>query len=107
MNDHQLINQDSGNTEWFTPPKIIEAARKALGGRIWLDPASCAKANDHIQAYEYFDKEDDGLSKLWEAETVWLNHPFGRGLNESWIDKLLYEYQFRFKESCNICFAAT
>lgn len=53
MNAATLINQDSGTVEWFTPWNIIDAARATMGGRIWLDPASCEQANEKIMAYEF------------------------------------------------------
>jgi hypothetical protein len=31
MNPSQLINQTSGDTEYYTPPFIIDAARRVLG----------------------------------------------------------------------------
>ena len=37
------VVHNSGNYEWFTPPKILDAARRCLGG-IELDPASCEAA---------------------------------------------------------------
>jgi ParB family chromosome partitioning protein len=105
---HQLINQTSGEVEWFTPVKIIIAARECMG-MIDLDPASCAKANREIVgANQIFTKESDGLSKCWTATTVWLNHPFGRKSTTAWIDKLLYEFEAKnFDQACTITYAST
>lgn len=77
MNNAQLINQDSGNVEYYTDPKITAAARAVMGS-IDLDPASCAFANKSIKASTIFTKDDDGLSKSWFGN-VWMNHPFSRG----------------------------
>ena len=46
---HQLVNQDSGDTEYYTPGFIVEAARRVMGG-IDLDPFSSAAANVLVQA---------------------------------------------------------
>jgi hypothetical protein len=103
---HQLINQDSGTTEWYTPANIVEAARKTLG---WfdLDPASSEKANELVQAKKIYTIHDDGLSKPWNG-TVWMNHPFGRKTNEQWVNKLVYEYvQGNVLAACCITFAST
>lgn len=43
----QLINQTSGNTEYYTPIDIVDAARYVMGW-IDLDPASSALANARI-----------------------------------------------------------
>ena len=77
MEAHQLINQDSGDTEYYTDPRIIEAAREVMG-EIDLDPASSQDANCHVMARRYFTKEIDGLAQRWSGR-VWLNHPFSKG----------------------------
>lgn len=41
MKAHRLINQDSGDVEYYTPTEITEAARRVMGG-IDLDPFSSA-----------------------------------------------------------------
>ena len=105
---HQLINQTSGEIEWFTPIAIIEAATACMGF-IDLDPASCTKANREIVgARRIFTKEDDGLSREWRAKTVWLNHPFGRESTPKWINKLLWQFDVgRFEQACAITYAST
>ena len=87
MSDHLLINQDSGNTEYYTPMFILDAARLVLG-EIDLDPASCKKANEIVQAKQFYTKEQDGLVQVWSGR-IWMNHPFGRQSNTLWINKLL------------------
>lgn len=98
MDNHQYVNQTSGKTEWYSPPELVEAARRAMGG-IDLDPASSDRANAQIvkadriytrpdysliPATEGYDCEVrhyetwGGLSRWWFGK-VWLNHPFGSG----------------------------
>lgn len=106
MENHQLINADSGKQDWQTQSFIIEAARKAMGG-IDLDPASSAQANLRIGAKAFFTKEDDGLSKKYFGK-VWQNHPFSREGNKLWIDKLVSEYEkVHIQQACCITFAST
>ena len=88
MTTAQLINQTSGDTEWYTPTPIIEAARMTLGS-IELDPASSDKANEVVQAKRYFTKEINGLGRDWSCDTIWMNHPFGRTTNVPWVGRLL------------------
>jgi hypothetical protein len=90
MNNAQLIHQDSGITEYYTPLPIIEAARRVMGG-IDLDPASSAAANARVKADEFFDKDHDGLLWVWHGR-VWLNSPFSRKGNPLWVNKLETEY---------------
>lgn len=107
MNAATLINQNSGLVDYYTPVEIIEAARKTMGS-IDLDPASCFEANKIVKATHYFTKNQNGLSRSWEASTVWLNHPFGRGLNGLWINNLLSQYgQGYFNQACCITYACT
>jgi hypothetical protein len=106
MKDHQLINQDSGITEYYTPPHIVEAARLTMGG-IDLDPASSARANEIVKAGCYFGIEDDGLDCTWFGN-VWLNHPFSRVGNPLWINKLVDQYQTGYiVTACCITYAST
>src|ERR1700704_1062136 len=64
------------STEWYTPPKYIEAAREVMGA-IDLDPASCAAANRIVKATAYYTREQNGLDQSWTGR-VWLNPPYGR-----------------------------
>jgi len=136
MENHELINSTSGNTEYFTPLAIIEAARRVMGS-IDLDPASCLEANEIVKAAKIYTKDDDGLSLPWQGR-IFMNHPFGiaenacdpivtgkpcnkklcakRGWhqikdypgNAGWINKLVNEYVTgNVKEACSICFAST
>jgi ParB family chromosome partitioning protein len=131
MNPSQLINQSSGEVEYYTDPKIIEAARSMMG-EIELDPASSAKANTVVKALTYYTHHDDTLNRPWFG-TVWLNHPFGRAEeactlecrkteknpkhihhsfpyfgNAAWINKLIREWQFdNVTEALCITYACT
>lgn len=102
---HQLINQDSGSVEYYTPSEIVEAARICMGG-IDIDPFSCERANQVVQAAHFFTKEDDGLTKDWNGR-IWINHPFSRKNNLICIDKLFLEHTKHMVEACCITFAST
>lgn len=66
----------SGEYEYYTAPRIIEAVRAIFGG-IDLDPASSKEANETVEATKYFTKEDDGLAQDWRPyKTIWINPPF-------------------------------
>lgn len=90
MTNDQLINQDSGKTEYGTPIDIIERARNTMGD-IDLDPASNLFFNQNVGTWNFFDKEQDGLSRNWWGK-VWMNHPYGKE-NTLWINKLINEYE--------------
>lgn len=106
MNAAQLINQTSGKVEYYTPKPIVEAARLTMG-TIDLDPASSLAANESISATDFFTEQCDGLSRMWHGN-VWMNHPFARGQNHLWIDKLVSEFESsRVQQACCITFAST
>ena len=122
MNKSQLINQTSGDTEYYTPSFIVEAARKVMcsvkwrgqitlvePGKIELDPASSIQANKIVKAKRIFTIEDDGLAQEWKAKTIWLNHPFSRKGNKLWVDKLIEEFVGSVikMQACCITYACT
>ncbi len=112
MDNHQLILQDSGNFEYYTPAPIIEAARRVMGG-IDLDPASSEVANRTVKARRFFsldnpDEWRDPWATKEAAVRVWMNHPFNRKWNAEWIAKLIAEYDTgHISQACCITWAST
>jgi hypothetical protein len=86
----------SGENEWYTPAKYIEAARLVLGG-IDLDPASSSRANKTVKATVFHSAEEDGLKRPWQGR-LWLNPPYGRLAGE-FVRRLIVEYQASAIES--------
>ena len=80
------------SVEIYTPAPIIEAARRALGGAIDLDPASDPEANAVVGATVFYGKEDNSLSRRWRAARVWMNRPYC-GHGGAFVTKLLSEYR--------------
>lgn len=111
MTNHQLVNQTSGQTDFWTPQPIIEAARRTMGA-IDLDPASSAAANERVRATVFFSEVENGLMRDWGVPSspsrVWLNHPFSRVANPAWINRLVNQYSSRaIEQACCITFAST
>jgi len=82
--------QGHGEYEWYTPEKYIEAARQVLG-KIELDPASSDAAQKTVKADRYFTIDNDALTQLWDAKTVFLNPPYSQPEIWEFIDKLVIE----------------
>lgn len=83
------VAHNSGQNEWYTPPDIIEAARRVMG-EITLDPASSAIANRIVGATYFYTCDDDGLSQDWTG-CVWLNPPYSQPEIGQFSDKVHQE----------------
>jgi hypothetical protein len=86
----EWIAASSGDAQWFTPLEVLEAVREAFGGSICLDPASCAEAQERVQAKTYFDEQADGLTRDWHGR-VFLNPPYASQLIKPFVNKLIAE----------------
>lgn len=87
-NRHYDASETGG--ERITPPCIPRTLGATLCG-FDLDPASGAEPSPGYAKYRITALDDpDGLNARWGeyAGDVWLNFPYGRGLNEKWADKV-------------------
>ena len=96
------VSNNSGENEWYTPSKYIEAARIAMGG-IDLDPASCDVAQQNVKAGVFYTQDTDGLSKRWFGN-VWLNPPYSKDLIGRFAEKIC---QMEFSQACILVNNAT
>lgn len=80
--------QGTGENEWYTPSEYVEAVRDVLGV-IDLDPASSLSANKTVKAKRFYSKGDDGLSRSWESDTLWMNPPYSQPHITQFVEKLV------------------
>lgn len=100
------VANNSGNNEWYTPPKYIEIARLVMGS-IDCDPASSYIANQTVKASTYYTVEEDGLTKDWIGN-VWLNPPYAQPLMSQFADKLIEQMdKGNIKQACVLVNNAT
>ena len=93
------VSNNSGNNEWYTPPKLIEAARLVMGD-IDLDPASSEVANVVVAARKIYTINDNGLEKPWSGR-IWLNPPYGQPWLKLFAKTFSEKYQSgEFQEGC-------
>jgi len=79
------VHFSSSSNEWETPEKLFNQLNDQWG--FTLDP--CATDNN-AKCCKFYTKVDDGLSKSWEGEIVFMNPPFGREIG-SWVKKAYME----------------
>ena len=81
------------SNEHYTPGKVLDRAREAMGGSFDLDPASCDAANEVVKADRIFTKEDDGLSQEWKADRLWCNPPYSSRTLRAWVEKIVQTHR--------------
>ncbi len=81
------VSHNSGENEWYTPLKFIEAAREVMGG-IDTDPASSKVANKTVKADKFYTEKDDGLEQEW-GQRVWINPPYSQPQISQFCDALI------------------
>jgi ParB family chromosome partitioning protein len=107
MQSHQLINQTSGDFEWYSPPHLVEGAREVMGS-IDLDPFSSAAANERVKALRFYGPIEDGFTSAWDEKNCFCNHPFGRKLNGPAVRCMVRQYENSvFEQLCSLTYACT
>ncbi|PTK81958.1 phage N-6-adenine-methyltransferase [Staphylococcus haemolyticus] len=79
------VHYSSKSNEWATPQNLFDELNEEFN--FTLDP--CA-TDENAKCSKYFTIEDDGLSKDWSNEVVFMNPPYGREIKK-WIKKAYEE----------------
>jgi hypothetical protein len=89
-NDLRYRDGDHPHQTALTPPYILEPVRRALGvqrnGNIDLDP--CTTPENPVRAARWYSPPHDGLSLPWDAETIFVNPPYGKA-REPWVARCI------------------
>jgi phage N-6-adenine-methyltransferase len=75
-----MFSSKTGN--WATPQEFFDKLNWRFGP-FDLDP--CASIHN-TKCANFYTEAEDGLSKDWTGHTVFVNPPYGRGI-EDWIEK--------------------
>lgn len=75
----------STSSEWETPQALFDQLNARL--HFTLDP--CATP-ENAKCKKFYTKQDDGLSKSWRRECVFMNPPYGREIGK-WVQKAYEE----------------
>ena len=79
------VHYSSKSNEWATPQNLFDELNDEFN--FTLDPCATDK---NAKCSKYFTIEDDGLSKDWSNEVVFMNPPYGREIKK-WIKKAYEE----------------
>ena len=75
-------DEDHPHQTALTPPYLLEPVRADLGGVIGLDP--CTTAANPTGALRFYCPPDDGAALPWDADTIYVNPPYGRA-KDRWL----------------------
>lgn len=70
-------------TRWGTPAEWVEPARRALGGRIELDPMTEPRSQRIVRAERFYTERRDCFARSWACETALVN-PSGGLVVKAW-----------------------
>ena len=87
MSKNTEVHFSSASNEWETPPSLFEWISHIY--RFTLDPC-CTHGS--AKCFYHFTVADDGLSKSWDGETVFMNPPYGNDIGK-WVKKAYEESQ--------------
>ena len=79
------VHFSSKSNEWTTPQHLFDELNQEFN--FTLDP--CA-TEENAKCSKHFTIEDDGLSKYWSNDVVFMNPPYGREIKK-WIKKAYEE----------------
>ncbi|BBD90337.1 phage DNA N-6-adenine-methyltransferase-like protein [Staphylococcus caprae] len=79
------VHFSSKSNEWYTPQYLFDELNEKY--QFTLDP--CA-SHENAKCDKYFTIEDDGLTKDWSKDIVFMNPPYGRNIKR-WIKKAYEE----------------
>jgi len=71
--------------EWGTPLKLFRRIQREMDIIFTLDP--CTSKLNRLDTNSFYTEKDNGLSKSWEGEIVFMNPPYSRPKISSWINK--------------------
>lgn len=76
----------SKSNEWETPQEVFDALNEEF--HFTLDPAS---TDTNAKCRKHYTMKEDGLSKDWKGERVFLNPPYGTEIKK-WVKKAWDEF---------------
>jgi hypothetical protein len=85
-NSLRYRHEDHPAQSQLTPPYVLDLVREAFGGQIGLDP--CTTSDNPVGATMFFCPPVDGASQEWDADSIFVNPPYGKS-RERWVDRCI------------------
>jgi phage N-6-adenine-methyltransferase len=79
------VMYSSKSNEWETPQDLFDKLDREF--HFTLDPCC---THENAKCAKHYTIDEDGLSKSWAGETVFMNPPYGREIRQ-WIQKAYSE----------------
>ena len=80
---------------WNTPQHVLDDVYRFFP-KLELDPCCNDKSAPNVKAQRFFDESDDGLSQPWNADTVFMNHPYSE--SKLWIPYAVQQHKLHDNE---------
>jgi phage N-6-adenine-methyltransferase len=91
------LTATTGNrTDCWNTPQHVLADVYDFFPNLELDPCCNDKAVSNVIAQRYYDESDDGLSEPWNADTVFMNHPYSN--SKEWIPYAVQQHELHNNE---------
>lgn len=89
----KALTASTGNRHdcWNTPIEIVNDVLNFFNNQLELDPCSNSQEHPNIPAKTLYTEETDGLSHEWNAESVFMNHPYSE--SKLWVPYAVSQYE--------------
>lgn len=89
----KALTASTGNRTdcWNTPKSFVEDVLIFFEGNLDLDPCSNNVEEPNVPANTIYTEENNGLSKEWIANSVFMNHPYSN--SKEWIPYAVNQYE--------------
>jgi hypothetical protein len=82
------VMYSSASDKHNTPQWLVEAITDFMG-YIDLDP--CTTPSNPCRASRFYTEADDAFTQSWEADTLYMNPPYGRGIGK-WTSRFRFSH---------------
>ena len=75
---------------WNTPAHVLQDVYEFFDNKLELDPCSNSLDSPNVKASVHFDEGTNGLTREWNYQTVFMNHPYSQ--SKMWVPYALNQW---------------